>query len=344
MTQTQHTTSKTASLADIANVCGVTKATVSRVLNAKPGFTVRQELQEKIHKAAAQLNYRPNGMARSLRSNKTPIVMVLGFHASWMTSPEPPLYGRLLDTSTKALESMDAACMLDLATDDDLSPKWSSLIPDGALVIPPLTAPRIDKLTRDRIPFVLVNEKATGDVSCVYTDDHAGAGKAVEYLISLGHRRIAYMNQSHFESGLDYHSSLINRMQGYLDTMKLHGLEPIPGFDQAMDPEVYFQDVILRHHPTAVLIYKSSSLKCLRELCLANDIKIPEQMSLIGFDHISPKFTGEFEYTCIDVPMEKMGNEAARILGQKLSNPNYHEQKFLESKLLIRQSTCPVSD
>lgn len=342
MPRTASQSTRVTSLADIAQACGVTKATVSRVLNDKPGFT--QELQDKIHKVAARLNYRPSGLARSLRRNKTPIVMVLGFHARWMTSPEPPIYGRLIHTCTNTLYAQNMACMLDMAVDDDLSPQWSSLTPDGALVIPPLNGPRLEKLTRDRIPFVLVNEKGPDDVSSVYTDDHVSMRIAMEHLIKLGHRRIAYMNQNHFDLGFQYHSSLMQRMASYTDIMQQHGLAPIPGYDQAMSLEVFFREVILEHRPTAVVCYKSSCLKTIHELCLEHGMRVPTDISLVGFDKITPKFEDEFEFTCVDIPMEELGVHAARILGQKLNNPNYHETQCLESKLLIRQSTAPVSN
>lgn len=341
MTQTTIHANKTASLADIAKACGVTKATVSRVLNAKPGFSVRQELQDKIHQAAAKLNYRPNGIARSLRSNSTPIVMVLGFHASWLTLTSQPIYGRMLNDFTREVEAMNAACMVDLTTDDDLSPKWASLVPDCALVIPPLNKPRIEKLMRDRIPFVLVNEKGPTEHSCVYMDDYQSACDAVQYLAQLGHKRIAYMNQNHLVHGLTYHTSLPHRMRGYYDTMHQLGLEPVPGFDQYMDQRDYFEQIILKHRPTAVLCYKAESMKYLRDFAHGHGMSVPKDLSLIGFDLITPKYATEFTFTCIDVPMEKMGVEAARMLGLKLNNPNHHEQIRLDAPIVIGQSTAP---
>lgn len=344
MTQTTSTTSRSASLADIALVCGVTKATVSRVLNAKPGFSVRQELQDKIHQAATKLNYRPSGIARSLRNHSTPIVMVLGYHASWMTHTSTPIYGWLLNAFTREVEAMNAACMVDLTTDDDLSPKWASLVPDCALVIPPLNKPRIEKLTRDRIPFVLVNEQGAKEHSCVFTDDYDNACKAVRYLAQLGHKRIAYRNQEHLVHGLTYHTSLPHRMLGYRDTMFELGLEPMYGYDQYMNHKRYFEQVIIEHRPTAVLSYKAESLKYLRECAILHGMRVPEDLSLIGFDLLIPKYEHDFTYTCIDIHMDQMGIEAARILGLKLNNPNHHEQIKLEAEIVIGQSTAPPKD
>ena len=231
--------------------------------------------------------------------------------------------------------------MVDLTTDDDLSPKWASLVPDGALVIPPLNRPRTDKLFRDRIPFVVINEKGADDISCVYTDDHQSAHIAIKHLVDMGHTRIAYINQQHLAHGLEYHSSLPDRMNGYVDAMQQYGLEPMPGYDQYMDPRDYFEQIILKHRPTAVLCYKSETMKHLREFAVEAGMRVPEDLSLIGFDLLVPKYHTDFQFTCIDIPMEPMGCEAARILGQKLNNPNHHEQVKVESELIIGQSTAP---
>ncbi len=341
MTQTA-SQNKTASLADIAQLCGTTKATVSRVLNAKPGFSVRQELSDKIHQAAAQLNYRPNGIARSLRSNKTPIVMVLGFHPCWMTNDGPTVYGDMVSTLTGHLAKVNTACFMDLATDDDRSPEWSSLVPDAAIVIPPLTDLRYKKLTQDRIPFVLINEVGPRDVSYVFTDDKMGSHMLVEHLYALGHRRIAYMNQTHFGPSFEYHSSLANRMNGYVQAMHAHGLEPIPGFDQPIQPEPFFEDVIQAHRATAVISYKSAYLKALHEIAQQHGMTVPGDLSLCGFDRQPPNLFSDFEYTIIDIPMKEMGEHAARIIQEKLNNPNYHEQYKCHEKLMIHQSTGPV--
>ncbi|HAI12245.1 MAG TPA: hypothetical protein DCM28_11110 [Phycisphaerales bacterium] len=341
MTQVSPTNSKTASLADIAELCGVTKATVSRVLNAKPGFSVRQELQEKIHKAANQLNYRPNGIARSLRSSKTPIVMVLGFHPHWMNSDGPTVYGQMVSTLTDCLAKTHTACFMDLATDDDRSPEWSSLVPDAAIVVPPLTELRYKKLTQDRIPFVLVNEVGPEDVSNVYTDDHQGTQKLVDHLHELGHRRIAYMNQTHFGPSFDYHSSLAKRMTGYVKAMDSYGLELIPGYDQPLDSKAFFNNAIVKHKATAVIAYKSSYLKNLHELAKHIGMSVPEDLSLCGFDRQPPNLLDEFEYTVMDIPMKQMGQHAARIIQEKLDNPNYHEQYLCHENIMIHQSTGP---
>ncbi|MFG0247280.1 MAG: LacI family DNA-binding transcriptional regulator [Phycisphaeraceae bacterium JB051] len=341
MTQTA-SNNKTTSLADIAQLCGTTKATVSRVLNAKPGFSVRQELSDKIHQAAAELNYRPNGIARSLRSNKTPIVMVLGFHPHWMTSDGPTVYGEMVSTLTARLAKGSTACFMDLATDDDRSPELSSLVPDAAIVVPPLTDLRYRKLTQDRIPFVLVNEVGPKDVSFVYTDDKMGSHMLVEHLYELGHRRIAYMNQTHFGPSFEYHSSLANRMNGYVDAMQAHGLEPIPGYDQPIHAEPFFEDVILAHRATAVISYKSSYLKVLHEIAQHKNMSVPGDLSLCGFDRQPPNLFNDFEFTIIDIPMKEMGEHAARIIQEKLNNPNYHEQYKCHEKLMIHQSTGPV--
>ena len=239
------------------------------------------------------------------------------------------------------IEAMNASCMVDLTTDDDLSPKWASLVPDGALVIPPLNRPRTDKLFRDRIPFVVINEKGADDISCVYTDDHQSAHIAIKHLVDMGHTRIAYINQQHLAHGLEYHSSLPDRMNGYVDAMQQYGLEPMPGYDQYMDPRDYFEQIILKHRPTAVLCYKSETMKHLREFAVEAGMRVPEDLSLIGFDLLVPKYHTDFQFTCIDIPMEPMGCEAARILGQKLNNPNHHEQVKVESELIIGQSTAP---
>jgi LacI family transcriptional regulator len=331
-------------LADIAQACGVTKATVSRVLNAKPGFTVRQEVQDKIHDAANRLNYRPSGLARSLRSNKVPMVIVLGFHPHWMNRSGPTIYGDLIDSVRNELTKQNTACFLDLATDDDRSPEWASLVPDSAVVIPPLTDLRYDKLTRDRIPFVLVNEKGQEDVSCVYTDDHAGARLAVDHLVALGHKRIAYLNQSHLAHGYEYHSSLPDRMNGYVDAMHHHGLPTIPGYDQPLQHEDFFQQIVLPHRPTAIISYKTASLKFIHDLAQSHGMVVPRDLSLIGFDNIEPLLASDFAYTVIEVPMLEMGHHAARIIGMKLRNPNYHEQLLCEETLIIRQSTAPAKD
>ncbi|WP_427969080.1 LacI family DNA-binding transcriptional regulator, partial [Altererythrobacter sp.] len=195
---------KRPTIMDIARVAGVSFKTVSRVLNGNS--SVGSELRDRVLKASAELNYRPNLAARSLASTRHhAIAMVIGKETMEYASSEgwylPPF---VMDFQARAL----VACQqrgyrfhIEIVdeTSSSLAMQLSAqqLHVDGIILAPPLadSATVMEALEQNALPYVRVSPGLEIDrTSAVMVDEYGGAFAMTEYLLSLGHRRIGFIH------------------------------------------------------------------------------------------------------------------------------------------------------
>jgi len=326
---------------EVAAHCGVSGATVSRVLNGNynHGFSVSKEVHQRITEAADALGYRPNLAAKNLVRKQTKMVTILGCNTilGWPGN----IYQTIINASVRALHvrGYDVCITVPTLEQEDVElPSWRV---DGAIVLQECTRKTIELMEKTNLPYVVVNGVGGPSCSTVIPDDVEAMRRAIGHLIDLGHSRIAYAGptREHKE-----HRSIGDRHDTYLSELSKHGFEPIAGHDTVFrSAPAFLASAVIKNHATAILAYDHvEAIKILQGAHML-DIQIPRQVSLMCFndeyicDIVTPPLT------CVGVPSRQMGRIAARMLLTWLESPEDYvpECVKLSQELTIRSSTAP---
>jgi LacI family transcriptional regulator len=309
---------------------------------------VRPETRQRILDAARELRYRPNALARSLRTRRTgtiglviPSLDNVGFaevtHGIQQAAAQA---GRLvLVVEAEALPSDGSGVAEDV---------YARLVGDGwvdGLIVAYATLEdgHIAHLADQGIPLVLVNRRTTGVHGSVVVDDLAGSRMAVEHLASLGHERIGFV-------GLDADTDTAHRRrQGYLDGLTASGLPYDAALERPAPPtEPGGRDGIAAllgvdpaARPTSVFAASLMSALGVRAGLAARGLRIPDDVSLIAFndhaiaEHLAPPLT------TVRMPNLKMGREAVQMLLGALEGRPVRDLMVDEApEIVVRASTA----
>jgi len=324
-------------LAHVAERCGVNKGTVSRVLNGKlhRGFTVRDELRERILRVARELGYRPSVVARSLSGAEARVVLIQGIHATWLGGGG--IYDDVLARATRAL---NAAGLIACAAFPHPEYGEFGLLPwrlQGALIIQPPSRDVLSEIEASGVPYVSINGPCGPGGSNVLVDDVRGGREATRHLLDLGHRKIACWWPA--DAG---HYSVRDRLKGYRAAMKSAGLRAaVVVHAPAERPHAFLRSRVLKGPVTAVITHghheASSILSAAHEL----GIRVPDRLSVIGFNDVPICARTAPPLTVMGVPARDMGREGARLLLAMMNDGAAPQTVTLASKLVRRASTTP---
>ncbi len=326
-------------LADVAKMCGVSAATVSRVLNQDAKFSARPEVRQRILEAAATLGYAPDLTARNLIRGKTQIIGVFG-------SPEMQVGEGINNDAfagiADAVRDHDYDVFFELtshhATDSSL-PSWRF---DGAILVQAPPATLIDDLDHRRIPYVTINEPVGQPVASILTDDVGGTLLAMNHLADLGHRRIAYANAY---PGYFRHYSITERHGTIVSFCQEHGLTLVPGHDaDFQDGEAFLKNAVEQHHATAVICYDHRIAISVLGASYRLGIPVPGTMSLLCYNDLFPVDRVYPAITTVAVNAREMGRRAARVLIEIMdgqTQPDDVTPVRLDENLIVRDSTAP---
>jgi LacI family transcriptional regulator len=333
----------------VARLAEVDPSTVSRVLRGDPAQHVRPETRLRIIEAAQRLDYRPNVMARSLRTRRTgtiglviPSLDNVGFadvtHGIQRAAAEAGLLLLVVEAQALPAEgSPEAGSVYERLVGDGLV--------DGLiLAFATLEGHHLSRLADRGIPLVLVNRRASGISGSVVVDDQRGSRMAVDHLVALGHERIAYVGL-----GLETDTAR-RRRQGYLDGLRSMGASRAAPLEERAPPTVEGgHDAIApllrrtrRRPPTAVFVASLMSALGVRSGLLERGLRIPGDVSLIAFndhplaEHLAPPLTA------VRMPNLEMGQEAVRMLvGAIGGRPVQDVMIATRPQVVVRASTAP---
>lgn len=326
---------------EIAAHCGVSQATVSRVLNGnyKHGFSVRKELRQKITQVANELGYRPNLAAQNLVQRQTKIVAVLGCSTgfNWPSN----IYQLTMEAAVHFLQGHHYDICITAPNPERNRTELPPWRVDGVIVLQECSPETIEEMEKTHLPYVVVNGVGGPSCSSVVPDDVEATRRAVDYLLELGHRRIAYAGPTpeHHK-----HASIHDRHNTCVAELQKHGLESLTGhegvFRSASD---FLASAVVQHRATAILAYDHViALKIVHDAHQCR-IRIPEQVSLICFndDYLCDIVTPPL--TTVGVPGRRMGEVAAEMLLRQIELPReqYTPRHLrLSQDLIIRASTA----
>jgi len=326
---------------DVARLANVSIGTVSMAINGKEG--VNEETKRKVLEAVKKLNYRPNHYARSLITNKSSTIGLI------VTDVTNPYFGMVIDYIQNETEKIGYNLLLGI-TNDKLSNEKKSvenLIDrnvEGLIIIPAHTREvdlgHLYNLKRLNIPFVFITTYYEGiQADCVMTDLTRGSYELTNYLLNSGYKKIYYIS-GYKESPLS-----MLRINGYKKAYKKAGL----GYSSDWIVESYADFVngydatrkIIEHDiPDAVItvndITAMGVLKCLKD----NDIKVPDEVSVAGYDDLLFASIIETPLTTVRQPIEEICKASVGILTDRINRQDYPEKKLLlKPELIIRNST-----
>ena len=327
-------------LEEVAQLAGVSRSTVSRVINDHP--SVRAETRRRVWEAIRESGYRPHAVARSLVTKRTHIIGVVipELVTDLFTDPFFPI---LLRGGTEACNERGYQLMLSLfSASADRQEMYERLVGnsylDGVIVASAaLDDPLIPDLQRDGVPCVCVGRSAEGRVHSVDVDNVGGAQTAVEYLIGLGHRRIgAVTGRLDTAHGQD-------RLEGYRQALTTHRIpvneDLIVEGDFTEGSGMIGVQHLLPAEPSAVFVASDTMavgvLKALRQA----GRRVPQDISLVSFDDIPVASAIEPPLTTVRQPIRRMAALAVEtlldLIEQRGSGPR---RIVLPTELVIRES------
>jgi LacI family transcriptional regulator len=330
--------SRRVTIVDVAKVCGVTPATVSRVLNEKKKFSTSEAVREKIFDAAKKMGYVPNLAARNLVRQETHIV---GVFASPLTHIAEGINESLLEGFASVLHPAGYDVFFEMSPAESRKhavPFWRF---DGALLMQQPKPETVAELDRRGVPYACVNERVGNPLAYILADDAMGMSRAVEYLRQLGHKRIAYANTDPYYFS---HYSNTERYETLLASVKKHRMELVFGHDQPFKQAADFLNLSVKANgATGIITYDHRIAVKIMGAATMMGMRVPNDFSLICFNDVYPVELLAPPLTAVAVSGKEMGRIAADLLLKRLESKR--AQKVSEIRvpedLVVRGSTAP---
>lgn len=335
---------KKVTTAEVARLAGVSRSTVSFVLNNVPGMRIREETRQRVIEAARQLNYHPDATARRMVTGKTCVIgFVLRQHPDQVFADH--FLPQVLAGFSKATSSQGYHLLFEPIPPGDTSGAYTRLVQERHVDGIVLSGPRSDdhellNIYREGAHIVLIGQLQGVDIPSIDVNNIGGAYLAVKHLISLGHRRIGLITNA----PLQYTASA-DRLEGYRKALEEAGIAfqaelvrhgaftPASGF-QAMT-ELLEQKPL----PTAVFVASDTVALGALQAIRQRNLRIPEDLALIGFDDIPLAEFTDPPLSTVRLPAFSLGWGAAEHLirlinGKEIDNRHV----LLETELIVRQS------
>ncbi|KDA06454.1 LacI family transcriptional regulator [Microbacterium sp. CH12i] len=326
-------------ITDVARIAGVSVSTVSKVVNGRDGIAAATA--EHVLGVVNDLGYETSIVASSLRRSHTGVIGVL-------VADFEPYSTELLKGISNAAEGTGYELLAYAGGNDGKRTDWErrslsrlgGTLIDGAVVV----APTASMASGTGIPVVAIDPHSGAEsVPTVDGDNVGGARAATELLVGLGHRRIAYLG------GRDGLESSRLRHAGYLQALEAAGIPADAKLDRVGGYRADLSDApaheLLRlptgERPTAVFAANDLSALHVMEVARELGLRIPQDLSVVGFDDIPESTRSTPPLTTVTQPLQQMGAEALRILLALLAGSPVEEQhRRLPASLTVRESVA----
>ncbi|MEP2980916.1 MAG: LacI family DNA-binding transcriptional regulator [Lentilitoribacter sp.] len=321
---------------DVAQRAGVSQSAVSRVFS--PGASASPKMAEKVRKAADELGYRPNVLARSLITGNSKIIgLVVAYF-------DNQFYPEAVEKLSKSLQVEGYHVLVFMASNgDDIDKLMQDLLDyqvEGIVLASVAVSSNLaEKCDAAGVPVVLFNRHQDDDrFSSVTSNNYDGGRKAAEFLIAGGHKRIAHI------AGWEGASTQRDREAGFLSMLKEKGVELFARetgnfqFDETQEATrlMFNKDIV----PDAVFVTNDhmaiAAMECLR---YEFELNIPEDVSIIGYDDVEIASWPSYSLTTIRQPANRMVDETVKTLMKRIRGEDNTPHKIeIESPLMIRTS------
>jgi len=335
----QNRTGDRVTIIDVAREANVSFATVSRVVNGK-GY-VSAQTRERVMQAMTRIGYTVNRQARVLAGGRTQVIGLL----------VPDLDTSYIGEILKGIDEELAAASYDLMLYTTHQRKTresvyvNSLLngmTDGLLMILPM-APEayVDSIRRRGFPFILIDHEGLDrEGPSVGATNREGAKQAMRHLIDLGHRRIGLIT-----GNLEMDCAR-ERLLGCQEALVESGLAPGPelvktgDFHRSLAYQLTYDLLRLPDPPTAIFASNDVSAFGVMDAVRTLGLRIPDDVSIVGFDDIPDAQWTQPPLTTVRQPMREMGRQATRMLLDAIADPAAAQPRIeLPTELVVR-ATC----
>lgn len=332
-------------LESVAELAGVSRSTVSRVINGQIG--VRDDVRQRVWQIIEETGYQPNLAARALASNRSGIIGLVIPHAV-STLFSDPYFPRLIQGISLTCNANDLNLTLFLFHNEDEEEKLSSRVVnagflDGVIIASSHSEdPLIPILVQAKMPLVVLGRQDSyPQVSFVDVDNFNGAYAATSHLLRLGHRRVGHVGgPSKMVAGADRHAGY---RQALMDKGHPYDAELVFEGDFTEATGYVGMQRLLAARPDAVVAGSDQiafgAWRAIREAGL----QVPQDIALTGFDDLLPPDTGRPRLTTIRQPVVRSGMEAVNMLIDIIDNGLTPPRRvILDTQLVIRESCGAV--
>jgi len=331
---------------DVARLAGVSPSTVSRTLNGKGQFA--PATRTAVEDAVARLRYRPNTIARSLRTKSTQTIAFLLPYV-----PDPFFVSLIGGVQEHALRHDYSILLCVTEGDPEREEHYLNLLRakqvDGALVDGPvLPATRIARFVEDGFPIVCVDRDVDlASVPLVQVDNRLGARRATEYLLSLGHRRIAHVSGARLETFRHSRERLAGYQEALAAAEALADPRLVVAGDYTEEGGVRAIRALLDGGASFSAVLASNDLSAIGAIrALAErGLRVPEDVSVVGFDDIHISAFINPPLTTVHQPAAEIAQRATELLVARIRGEDVADRRhLLEPTLVVRDSAAPLRE
>ena len=330
---------RSTTLNDVARVAGVHVSTVSRVLTGSTQLNITDATRERIERAAQELNYQPNVVARALRGSSAGALGML------VPSLRNPVYAEIVRGASERAWEQDFALMLaEDQTGGDAERAYERLVRSGRIDGLLIAGVRPDSTITDaeptaNVPFVYVNRRHDRGHSVSMREEDA-AGLAATHLLELGHRTVAHI------AGPQQIDTARRRLAGFLERTAAAGIEPrvvYAAFDERAGYDAMIE--LLAHETRPTGVFTSNFNQAIGAMAGARDsgLSVPTDISIVTYDDdpisdfLYPPLTG------VRMPLHDLGALAVDALLDRIAGGSVADIVVPDAPALVeRASTAPA--
>lgn len=331
---------------DVAVLAGVDISTVSRAFS-RPDL-ISEATREKVFAAARSLNYRPNALAGALTTKRT---LLMGLVTEDIQNPYVAALARGVQDRMMAERYLSIICSTDADPVREIEILQEMVFRgvDGFIITPsqgfldPFVKTFLRALPAQGVPVVFVGKLDDApECDFVTANAEAGAVTAIDYLVALGHQRIAFIG-GYFSKGI-----AVGRWRGYCEALARAGIpldaKLVAETETSREGgfEAMARLLAVKDRPTAVFTINDLAAIGAMEACRTAGLDVPADISLIGFDDIPVASLTVPALTTVAQPAYALGRVAADLLLERVDNRALPpQQRNLSCQLIVRSSTAP---
>jgi DNA-binding LacI/PurR family transcriptional regulator len=321
---------------EVAEAAGVSQPTVSRAFD--PNSSMTKATREKVLSIAREMGYSPNVIARSLSTRRTNIVGVI-----FAQLTDSLFYPTVLEKLTQRLQQVGKQVLLFKSpperTVDEVLPRVLGYQVDSLVIVS--TTPGveiIEESARVGRPVIMLNRFAPGtSANAVCCDNHEGGQAVADFLLSGGHERIAYL------SGNEKASTNRQRQEGFFNRLKELGYSSViqeEGIWSFESGERTARRLLSQDNPPDAIFCASdiSALGFLNTARFEMGVRVPEDISVVGFDDIPVASWPAYDLTTYRQPVDRMIEKVLDLLTRPADSPPSGERIRLAGELIVRGS------
>jgi len=330
--------SSNVSINDVARLAGVSITTVSRVINKVP--TVREKNRIQVLEAVKQLKFQPSIFAQRLATGKSNVVALV------IPRYEGIFYSFYALELIRGIGTLCEALKLDLLLHLTDSKSSLNLKGIGGAIFADIISnrPQLEEALVNKIPSIVINNYVEDlEVSCIAIDNKKGAQEAVNYLIGLGHKKVAHITGDLVTQAAAW------RFEGYKRALKKNNIEFRQDYvfktDYSRGQARQAAEKLIKMPDAPTAVFVASDSMALEVMAVAKELRLnlPKDLSIVGFDDNPSGLYGPVALTTVRQPLIKMAEESVKELNLLIAGKGKGKIKkiLLPTELVVRESCQP---